>query len=126
MNPGIACLVGLGLSINAALAASADDNWPQWRGPHQDGVAPKADPPMTWSETKNVKWKVAIPGEGHATPIVWDDKVFVLTAVGTGKKPDSGAPAQNEIGQGQEKRRGPGGPGGRPGGRGGFGGQAPT
>src|ERR1051325_1122577 len=129
MNPGIACLVGLGLSINAALAASADDNWPQWRGPHQDGVAPKADPPMTWSETKNVKWKVAVPGEGHATPIVWGDKIFVQTAVGTGKKPDAGAPAPNEIGQGQDRPRGPVGPGGRPGGpggRGGFGGQPPT
>jgi outer membrane protein assembly factor BamB len=126
MNQGIACLVGLGLGLSVVnnSAASADDNWPQWRGPHQNGVAPKANPPTEWSETKNVKWKVAIPGEGHATPIIWGDKVFVLAAVGAGTKPDAGAPAPAEVGQGQERPRGPGGPGG--GRRGGFGGQAPT
>src|SRR5580692_6243364 len=78
----------LGLAGQAALADSAADrNWPQWRGPLATGVAPEADPPVTWSETSNVKWKTSIPGEGNATPIVWDNRVFILSAIGTGKKP---------------------------------------
>jgi outer membrane protein assembly factor BamB len=56
-------------------------NWHQWRGPNGDGVSPDGDPPTEWGPAKNVKWKVEIPGEGSATPIVWEDKVFVVTAV---------------------------------------------
>ena len=56
-------------------------NWPQWRGPAGSGVAPESDPPTEWSETKNVRWKVAIPGRGHATPIVWGDRVYIQTAI---------------------------------------------
>ncbi len=55
--------------------------WPQWRGPLGTGVAPHGDPPVTWSETENLKWKVRLPGRGHASPIVWGDRVFLLTAV---------------------------------------------
>ncbi|MGO9204253.1 MAG: PQQ-binding-like beta-propeller repeat protein [Limisphaerales bacterium] len=61
--------------------------WPQWRGPLASGAAPLADPPLTWSETEHVKWKVRIPGYGTSTPIVWGDRVFILSAVSTGKKP---------------------------------------
>ena len=46
--------------------------WHQWRGPHASGVAPYGDPPIEWSENKNIRWKIEIPGQGHATPIVWD------------------------------------------------------
>ncbi|MGD8395878.1 MAG: PQQ-binding-like beta-propeller repeat protein [Acidobacteriota bacterium] len=60
---------------------SQPDYWPQWRGPEATGVAPDADPPATWSETANIRWKVPIPGRGSGSPIVWGDKVFVLTAV---------------------------------------------
>jgi outer membrane protein assembly factor BamB len=70
--------------IELLLAVLLQDHWPQWRGPNGDGLAPKAEPPVEWSETKNVKWKVEIPGSGSATPAVWGDKVFVLTAVPTG------------------------------------------
>ncbi|MCB0292926.1 MAG: hypothetical protein KDH97_21915, partial [Calditrichaeota bacterium] len=54
--------------------------WPQWRGPLATGEAPAATPPLTWSEEKNVRWKVALPGRGHSTPIVWGEQVFVTTA----------------------------------------------
>lgn len=60
--------------------------WPQWRGPLANGVAPHADPPTRWSETENVKWKVRVPGRGTASPIVWSNQVFLLTAVPTGAK----------------------------------------
>jgi len=85
-----ACLV---LALAAAGWADEDplDNWPQWRGPRGDGSAPRATPPLQWSETKNVRWKVAVPGSGDATPVVWGAKIFVLTAVDTGVIPP-GAP----------------------------------
>ncbi|HUG93355.1 MAG TPA: PQQ-binding-like beta-propeller repeat protein [Planctomycetaceae bacterium] len=56
-------------------------NWHQWRGPNADGISPHGDPPIEWSETTNVRWKVACPGKGSATPIVWNDRIYVLTAV---------------------------------------------
>lgn len=63
-------------------------NWPQWRGPLANGVAPYGNPPVEWSESKNLKWKIEIPGKGHATPIIWDEQIFVLTAIETDKKGD--------------------------------------
>ena len=72
-----------GLSGLGALAESPDDNWPNWRGPNADGVAVKGNPPVTWSESENVKWKVKLPGTGSSTPVVWGDKIFMQTAVPT-------------------------------------------
>lgn len=65
---------------------SAAQNWPQWRGPLATGVAPHGDPPVEWSDQKNVRWKVALPGRGHGTPIVWGDRVFVTAAEPFGPK----------------------------------------
>ena len=59
--------------------------WHQWRGPEANGVSRTAKPPLEWSEDKNIKWKVSIDGKGNASPIVWGDKVFVLTAINTGR-----------------------------------------
>ena len=61
--------------------ADHERDWLQWRGPLGTGVAPEADPPVEWSETKNVRWKVALPGKGHSTPIVWGDRIFLTTTV---------------------------------------------
>ena len=58
--------------------------WGQWRGPLGTGVAPKADPPVEWSETKNIRWKTKLPGLGHSSPVVWGGLVFVTTAEMTG------------------------------------------
>ena len=83
---------GLGLTVLLlcrpipAAEDTLDLNWPQWRGPLANGVAPHANPPMEWSETKNVQWKVALPGRGTSTPIIWENQVFILTAIPTGKK----------------------------------------
>jgi outer membrane protein assembly factor BamB len=55
--------------------------WPEWRGPLSVGVAPYADPPVEWSESKNVRWKLPLPGRGHSSPIVWADRIFVTAAV---------------------------------------------
>lgn len=64
---------------------AASNDWPQWRGPLGTGVAPDADPPVEWSETKNVRWKTELPGRGHSTPIVSGDRVFLTTAIPYGK-----------------------------------------
>jgi outer membrane protein assembly factor BamB len=63
--------------------------WPQWRGPLGTGVAPHARPPVSWSETKNIRWKSALAGKGHSTPIVWGEHIFLTAAVpyGDGVKP---------------------------------------
>jgi outer membrane protein assembly factor BamB len=68
------------LLLFGPLAAKAE-NWPQWRGPNANGVAPGAAPPLEWSESQNIRWKVPVPGRGSGSPIVWGDRVFVLTAV---------------------------------------------
>ena len=71
----------------AVIAASAsqpvgfEKNWHHWRGPHATGVAVDANPPTTWSETENIRWKITIPGTGHAAPIIWEDKIFIQTAI---------------------------------------------
>ena len=58
--------------------------WHQWRGPLFTGESSTATPPIEWDETKNVQWKVAIPGRGHSTPIVWNDRIFLTTAIPIG------------------------------------------
>ena len=61
-----------------------DQQWPQWRGPLASGTAPNARPPVTWSETENVRWKVDLPGQGHSTPVIWGEHLFLTLAVPVG------------------------------------------
>jgi outer membrane protein assembly factor BamB len=56
------------------------DNWPQWRGPNDDGVSTETNLPTEWSSTKNIAWKLPLPGMGSSTPAVWGDRIF-LTCV---------------------------------------------
>ncbi|MFG0256130.1 MAG: PQQ-binding-like beta-propeller repeat protein, partial [Rhodopirellula sp. JB053] len=58
------------------------DNWAHWRGPDGNAVAPDADPPIRFNDSTNLKWKVPIEGRGAGSPVVWDDSVFVVSAVG--------------------------------------------
>lgn len=55
------------------------DDWPQFLGPGGLGLA-SADLPIEWSETKNIAWKVAVPGQGHSSPVVKDGKIWLTTA----------------------------------------------
>ena len=73
------------LSWAGDFLALKSQNWHHWRGPNANGTSATADPPVTWSETENIRWKVAVDGHGNASPIVWGDKVFLLTAIGTGR-----------------------------------------
>ena len=83
----------LGWTLPAdAQRADAERYWGQWRGPDATGVGRHADPPLTWSETEHVAWKVEVPGRGSASPIVWGDQVFLLTAVPIGDPVPAVAP----------------------------------
>ena len=76
------------------------DQWGQWRGPLNTGEAPKGNPPLEWSEKKNLRWKTDIPGKGHASPIVWGNQVFILSAERHGEKlkvPEQPSGAHNNL-----------------------------
>lgn len=64
-------------------AADPREQWGHWRGPAGNGVSLDAKPPLRWSETENIQWKVAIPGSGSGSPVVWEQRVFVVAAVPT-------------------------------------------
>ena len=94
----VALLTG---SASVDVYGDSSDYWPTWRGPDAKGAAKKGNPPLTWSETENIKWKVKLPGEGLSSPIIWADKIFFLTAIETDKKvttaPEAGS-QQNQDG----------------------------
>lgn len=73
-------IICLFLILTCATSALAD-NWTHWRGDRGNSVAEHATPPTEWSSTKNVKWKVAIPGQGSGSPVIWEDKVYVVSGV---------------------------------------------
>jgi len=86
---------------------SADDYWPTWRGPNCSGVSPKGNPPLTWSETENIKWKVKLTGDAsNSSPVIWKDKIFFQTAIKTDVQ---GKPESPSASGGARGRRGPGG-----------------
>jgi outer membrane protein assembly factor BamB len=83
-TPGKIALILLVTTANASeRLPSAASNWPQWRGPLATGEAPEANPPLTWSETKNIRWKVDLPGEGSGTPAIWGDRLYITAAIQT-------------------------------------------
>jgi outer membrane protein assembly factor BamB len=95
---GLACVLSA-LLVTAEKPSDFENNWHQWRGPYMTGVSPNGDPPIEWSETKNVKWKIKIPGKGHATPVIWGNHMFISTAVETDKEGSVQAPPQDSEAQ---------------------------
>ena len=87
--PIVTVIALLSSQLRAQPPAGGGDNWPHWRGPEANGTAPKADPPITWDDKTNIKWKTELPGRGSATPIVWGDQVFVVTAIKTDRVADA-------------------------------------
>ncbi|MBA62917.1 MAG: hypothetical protein CMJ76_11185 [Planctomycetaceae bacterium] len=76
----VMALMGVVLTTNGKAA----DNWTQWRGANNTGVAQDSKPPLRWSEEENIRWKIAIDGNGSSTPIIFGDRIFLLTAIDTG------------------------------------------
>ena len=81
------------------------DGWPQFRGPGSRGISLDKNLPQEWGPQRNVRWKVPIPGSGWSSPIVWEDKVFVTTAVST-EPVAEGREVRLEFGQRQGERGG--------------------
>jgi outer membrane protein assembly factor BamB len=77
------CLFVLALLLTPCLHAG--DNWPQFRGPKGDGVAEVRHVPVRWSETENIRWKVAIHDKGWSSPVIWGDQIWLTTARADGK-----------------------------------------
>ncbi len=71
------------LALLAILGRAAAENWNGWRGPRGDGTSHEQELPIEWDGRSghNVRWKVAVPGEGHSSPIVWDDRVFLTSCL---------------------------------------------
>lgn len=83
-------LVGVTLAAVLFSPAAGAANWPQYRGERANGVDDSQPLPTQWNLTsgENIRWQTAIPGLAHASPIVWGDRVYIATAVGTGRRPE--------------------------------------
>ncbi len=101
-------IVLLTAAVSVIVQAQTAGHWPQWRGPFFNGMA-RGDAPATWSDTSNIKWKTAIPGRGFSTPAIWGDRIFVTTAIPTGKPAAAPSPTPEAAAQPQGgERRGRG------------------
>jgi outer membrane protein assembly factor BamB len=81
LRPFAAVFLWCLLLFATTTASVRAENWPAWRGPRGDGTSLEPNPPTRWSGTENVVWKVAIPGDGHSSPVIWDDRIFLTTAL---------------------------------------------
>jgi outer membrane protein assembly factor BamB len=86
----LAFSIGIVLFLSGAAVNGAEArNWPQFRGPLASGVSDSAEPPLTWDVEAgtNVRWQQPIPGLAHASPIIWERRVYIATVVKPGRKP---------------------------------------
>jgi outer membrane protein assembly factor BamB len=76
-------MIGIAATVLALFGSSlsAQDNWPQFRGPGSRGISDGRGLPETWSKTENVAWAAKIPGRGWSSPIVWGDRIFLTSAI---------------------------------------------
>ena len=75
------------VALLALSVSSSSANWPQFRGPHGDGIAPApADPPVEWSEEKNIAWKTPVHGKAWSSPVIHGDQVWMTTATEDGRE----------------------------------------
>ena len=79
----VCCALLAVLLIPAAVRAA--ENWPQFRGPTGQGHADATGLAVEWSETQGVTWQTSIPGEGHSSPVIWGDQVWMTTATDEGR-----------------------------------------
>lgn len=87
MKPFLATLLAsAGAFLCSTSTAAAQEYWPRWRGPLGTGESTTANPPVTWGEGENIRWKTELPGRSNSTPIVWGEHVFVLSAEGFGEE----------------------------------------
>lgn len=75
------CVVIIGSLLIFSFTTLKAENWPGWRGPNGDGTSSETNLPTQWDSTTHVMWKIPVPGTGHGSPIIWEDKLFMLSAV---------------------------------------------
>ena len=96
----------LALSLLVATYAFSADNWPTWRGQNFNAISADGNPPVSWSESENIKWKVALEGDGSdSSPVIWGDKILFQAAV-KGDAPKAENTPDPQAAQGQGRRRG--------------------
>ena len=71
----------LSVCLSSTAADTIAEDWPEFRGPQGNGHAPHANIPLTWSETENIRWKIAVPGEGHSSPVIANGQLWLTTAL---------------------------------------------
>ncbi len=74
-------LVALSIIVAPSRPAAGAENWPGWRGPRGDGSVEAGPLPVSWSVESDLVWKVPMPGTGHASPIIWGDRLFIVDAI---------------------------------------------
>ena len=65
--------------INVVVA----ENWPSWRGPGNNGISSEVNLPTEWGQEKNIKWRIELPGPAPATPVIWENRIFLTSAKGS-------------------------------------------
>ncbi len=69
-------------TLSGSNSTALAQNWAQWRGGNMDGISSAKNLPAEWDKSKNVVWRTELPGPGGATPVIWDDHVFVTSTDG--------------------------------------------
>lgn len=84
-------IVGMILIVASSSTAFSQTNWPQFRGSGAAGVAESGPAPASWNaeKTTNLRWKTAIPGLGHSSPVTWGNKIFITTAITSAAKDET-------------------------------------
>ena len=75
-------IVVFGIVLLTTVGSAVAENWPHWRGPRNDGTSPETNLPVKWSKTENILWRLPLPGPAGATPVVWEDRIFLTSAEG--------------------------------------------
>src|SRR5262245_51617948 len=91
------------LATSGVVVAQTNAHWPQWRGPFSNGMA-RGDAPPVSNDSTNIKWKADVPSRDFSTPAIWGDRIFLTTAIPTGKS--TPAPAPNPAEQNQRRAGG--------------------
>ena len=86
-----AALIFVALCWASAASVAARENWPQWRGPASQGVSAETQLATEWAPDKNIVWRTELPGQGHSSPVVWGDRIFLTTAIEGEVVPDAKA-----------------------------------
>ena len=82
MKKNLVTSLAFGGLLFAAISSTQADNWPQWRGPSNDGISTEKNIPTQWSKSEKIAWRTPLPGQAGATPCVWNDRIFLTSSDG--------------------------------------------